>query len=129
MIGKIVKGTSFSGCVNYVPLTILPIILELFYELGNLLGDGPTLISHTIKTVNVGSFGKLIQVRAFANQFTDDVNIFSCNPFAYCTMFDERTHYFALTAFTGSAECSEPAELFVCKTDCNCIFLVHTICF
>ena len=38
----------------------------------NLLGDCPAFIGHTIKTVSVGSFGKLVQVCAFSNQFSDD---------------------------------------------------------
>ena len=37
------------------------------------MNGGTALISHTIKTVSIGSSGKLIQVCAFSNQFTDDV--------------------------------------------------------
>jgi len=52
------------------------------------LNGGTALISHTIKTVSIGSSGKLIQVCAFYYQFTDDVKIFSRNSFAHRTVFD-----------------------------------------
>ena len=59
-------------------------------ELGTSINKNDVeVVDHTIKTVSVGSFCKLVQVRAFANQFSDDVKIFFRNPFAHRTVFDE----------------------------------------
>ena len=105
---------------NFSPDTSDP-----FYQLWNLQCCGLALVPHSEKSLSVCLPCQLVQVGAFAYEFSYDVKVLASDSFTHCTLFNEWAYYLALTPFTSSAKCSQPTVLFIRKSDCNRIFLFH----